>query len=138
MPTPRLDRLGVGSAEPLIHSLYARWWAAIGTDQLLPLLAETLAPDFVYTDPAVVLLGRDLFLGTLPELELDSLKNCRVTVRDMGAHAVAAGVGACTPARRAGRTKYVFSALWRQVDGAWLCAAHRGAPTLLSGHPVGR
>lgn len=127
------------ASESIIHSVYEDLQQAVGSERFCELVHGLFAEDFVYTDPAVVLLGRDAFITAVRRLRtIRAVDRFHITVRDLGSHAVA--TGACVLSRRDGTipAAYVFNAMWRRVGGGWLCVAQRGASALMSERPAGR
>jgi hypothetical protein len=121
------------SSDHFIHSVYEAWQEAVGSDRLLDLVRDALAPDFVYSDPVGVVLGRDAFLRAVAELPpVHSLGRVAVHVRDLGGHAVASGVCSVCLGDTSLPMTYRFNALWRPAASAWCCVAHRGDPALMS------
>lgn len=127
------------TAERLIHSLYGDWLAAVGSEHCFEIAEAVLAPDFVYTGPGLVLLGREAFLNALRGLEdVTGVEGLRLTIRYLGGQAVATGACRLHGEEQAPSRPYTFSALWRGVGSDWSCVAQRGDPALLSEHPIGR
>jgi hypothetical protein len=127
------------AAAPVIHSIYDELRNAFGSDRLYHLLATTLADDFVYTDPAVVLLGRDAMIEAAKQLStIQAIDRLTLTAREMGGHVVATGVCVLRHEGHERSVTHAFSALWRHAGEQWLCVAHRGTTALLSAGPVGR